>query len=425
MTRSLFLPFSYLEEMSFFIRWLGHCIALLAFVAYQSLFPHFVTPNLVFSVYGVCSVVFLIDVLVLFLSGTYSNRLDSKYLFFLDSLFLFAFILLIGVEGIYIFLFLSFLQILALSFHQDKLVLLQFTLWTSCLFSIGFFHNKGDLLLETKEVIFLTSNFCLIVSFITGNAFVDFLKNMTGILNQDNTLTPHSWGQKSKSSLFVALRLSNKFKPALNSLLDLFDSFLTKKGDFPKGKEDVFYRIKQINKLQDVIKKLEELENIKILAFNPINVNELIQKSIQNLMAHSERPSFLKETLELYSEGWVEGSHSHLERALSEIFINGFQALKKVENPEIHIKTYNKDNKMFVEILDNGAGVAREDMPHIKEPFFSKRLGKSGLGLSFAFKIIEAHKGVLEFNNTEKGFKVSITLPLLSGQAPSENKLIA
>ena len=47
-------------------------------------------------------------------------------------------------------------------------------------------------------------------------------------------------------------------------------------------------------------------------------------------------------------------------------------------------------------ISDNGPGISEEDLPHIFEPFFTRKEGGTGLGLSITYDIIQQHNGSIE-----------------------------
>ena len=425
MSQLLFLSLSSPSGIAFFLRHLSHWLVLVSLVVYQFLFSAFIVPSLFLSIYSLCAIVLFIDALVvLSYRDSSSKKFPSFFLLFIDSLFLFGLISILGAGGLHLLLSVALLQIVAISFFQNKSSLIKFVLWISFLFSLGFLWQT-DMPHSQGRAFFLLFNISLGVSFIIGNVLISFLKE--NFSNHKIVPFPSSSRERfSSSSLSVALHLSNRFKPALRSLLALFERSLSEKEELSKHKEDISYQIRQITQLQNLTQKLRQLEEEEVFSLQPVNVNEIIQKSIQNLLSHPERPSFLKETLELHSEGGIKGSALHLEQALKEILINSFQSLKKSSSPEIQIKTYTKDNEMLLEFLDNGQGVNEEDIPSLSEPLFSKRLGSSGLGLSFVFKIIKAHKGHIEIHNrsTQQGLKVLIRLPL-SSRNPSENRISA
>lgn len=72
----------------------------------------------------------------------------------------------------------------------------------------------------------------------------------------------------------------------------------------------------------------------------------------------------------------------------------------------------------FVEVSDNGPGIAKQDLKSVMEPYFrseksrSRRTGGAGLGLAISQEIIRVHGGEIELSNlTAGGLRVLIKLP--------------
>ena len=82
---------------------------------------------------------------------------------------------------------------------------------------------------------------------------------------------------------------------------------------------------------------------------------------------------------------------------------------------EIHLKTGQKENQVFVIISDTGCGMSSDVRSRIFDPFFTtKQVGAgTGLGLSVAYGIIKKHHGHIEVESEPgKGSEFTVWLPI-------------
>jgi signal transduction histidine kinase len=74
-----------------------------------------------------------------------------------------------------------------------------------------------------------------------------------------------------------------------------------------------------------------------------------------------------------------------------------------------------QDGRVWVEcvISDEGEGFIPGDLPHVFEPFYTRRSGGTGLGLALVQRIVEQHGGSVEAENLDAGgAAVRVRLPM-------------
>ena len=82
---------------------------------------------------------------------------------------------------------------------------------------------------------------------------------------------------------------------------------------------------------------------------------------------------------------------------------------------ELMIITERQRNWLIIRFADQGVGMDEETEQKMFDPFFtSKDIGEgTGLGMSIAYKIIQAHNGKIDVKTTVgEGTVISISLPI-------------
>lgn len=100
-----------------------------------------------------------------------------------------------------------------------------------------------------------------------------------------------------------------------------------------------------------------------------------------------------------------------LQRVLVNLMMNGLQAAG--EGGEVRLIAAPLANGgVEIEVLDNGPGIAAEDLQKIFNPFFTTRASGTGLGLAICHRIVEAHGGAIAAgNHPEGGARFVVRLP--------------
>ena len=194
--------------------------------------------------------------------------------------------------------------------------------------------------------------------------------------------------------------ISHQLKTPLTSIMIMLDNLK----DNPNMDEDtkqkfIFEISKQvdwINWLVISILKLSRLEaDVVKFSNNKINVKKFIDEIIDNL----EIPIEIKNQ-KIIIEGNKDvsfiGDYKWQQEAITNIIKNAIEHNKK--NGKITIKY--EENVLFtkITIIDEGHGIAKEDLKHIFERFYKAQNSSDnsvGIGLSLAKNIIEKNNGMI------------------------------
>jgi len=108
----------------------------------------------------------------------------------------------------------------------------------------------------------------------------------------------------------------------------------------------------------------------------------------------------------------IEAYASELNQVWTNIIDNAIDAMKGIG--EITLRTYEENDQVVVEIIDNGPGIPKEIQSRIYEPFFTtKPPGQgTGLGLHVTHDIVaNRHQGMMQLESKPGETKFKIILP--------------
>jgi signal transduction histidine kinase len=109
----------------------------------------------------------------------------------------------------------------------------------------------------------------------------------------------------------------------------------------------------------------------------------------------------------------VECLPSELNQVFMNLLVNAAHAIQQ-KRGTITIRTGTEGERVWIDIEDNGCGIAKENLGRIFDPFFTtKPVGKgTGLGLSLSYGIVKKHMGQIEvFSEVGVGTRFHIVLP--------------
>ena len=143
-------------------------------------------------------------------------------------------------------------------------------------------------------------------------------------------------------------------------------------------------------------------------------LNSVLQSSLELFSSQLEASHVTLRLEGWQQERWVSGDALQLQQLFTNLIGNALDALDSVENPQLTIRLETSEAHLQIEFIDNGSGIDPNDLSHLFEPFFTRKLDGQGLGLglSIADGIAQAHRGRLSASNApQTGAIFTLELP--------------
>ena len=178
---------------------------------------------------------------------------------------------------------------------------------------------------------------------------------------------------------------------------------------------------RQAKRAGTIIKRMRRLVSKRASSTEPADLNQVVEESVQILSPGLE----LKIDLDLQAEpSEVLIDRVQIQQVILNLAQNAVQAMEHDcdKDCQLIIRSGNLDNEfVFVEVVDNGPGIAPEHLERLFEPFFTRNKPDGlGLGLSITQNIVDTHGGELSAKHNEySGLTLRFTLPMASVAQPS------
>ena len=202
----------------------------------------------------------------------------------------------------------------------------------------------------------------------------------------------------------ISHELLNTLTP-VNSLIQNLE-YLAQQDELNKDDQDemkgslqiINSKSQQLLHFIDSYRQVAELPKPKKSLFN-------LKTTIENVLQifGSEFKSKNIKTFLNISDINLNADEKMVERVLVNLLTNSMHALSHSEKKEISIETQYLNNRTVIKIQDSGEGINDKIQEKIFLPFFTTRQNGSGIGLTLAKSIMEAHNGYIVYRNLEGG----------------------
>lgn len=210
--------------------------------------------------------------------------------------------------------------------------------------------------------------------------------------------------------------ISHELRTPLTSIkgwaIVLGSSDLTDKDELQEGLKIIEEEVGRLTYLVEELLDFSKLSSGKIsLSKEETDILQLVKGILKQMT-----PRFESKNIEVVFNGdSVERIDIDVNR-MKQVLINILDNAIKFspDGSVIKVGLFQKERVINLTIEDEGYGISKEDLPHVKEKFYKgKNVNSSnGIGLSICDEIINLHGGVFDINSVVgEGTLVTISLP--------------
>jgi signal transduction histidine kinase len=171
--------------------------------------------------------------------------------------------------------------------------------------------------------------------------------------------------------------------------------------------------LENVATLEKMVTQLVALKSAVVANSRPEDINEIVTMALARYEEPIRNNKVVVTTRFLENPPLLPVDRDNLVTAVANMIENSIEAMEKSYPKELTITTRVRDDCCEIEIADCGRGIPRETINNIYDPFYTSKTYGPGLGLVFALKTIQSHRGTISVQSeVGKGACFTIRLPL-------------
>jgi len=182
-----------------------------------------------------------------------------------------------------------------------------------------------------------------------------------------------------------------------------------------EDQNDLRHSLKTIEKrskgMVEFVQATKSYTNMPVPQFEKVNLKQIVKNVISLL-----KPGFENKGINVFLETDNQVPDLNLDAKLIEqllinIIKNSVEAFGELLEPKVNIRIVGikNENKIVMELVDNGPGIDADVIDNIFIPFYTTKKEGSGIGLSLSQQIMRLHGGSIQISSEiEKGTTVKL-----------------
>jgi len=205
--------------------------------------------------------------------------------------------------------------------------------------------------------------------------------------------------EKTEAYRQVAAALGQEMRSPLASILGFSQMVLAKTQD-PDVVQAVESILREARSSRDVLEKLVTFTGEHSTEKSEAKIEGPISQALKNIDGKIQQKGVRVEKDFQETTPWPMAT-ADLVKAFENIFMNAIEAMERMSEKVLSIKTWGADDGLHVTITDTGEGIDFENVAKVFDPFFTTRSFAQhvGLGLPVVVGILKEHNGTVKIQS--------------------------
>jgi len=211
----------------------------------------------------------------------------------------------------------------------------------------------------------------------------------------------------------LAAGVAHEIRNPLSSIKGFATYF---KERYRKNKDDqqtADIMIQEVERLNRVVGQLLEFARPINISRKPTSIAAIIEDSLRLVEREAFRKNIKIETRFSSPVNEVFIDPDRINQVLLNLYLNAIEAMENGGRLKVVLLLDEENKWIKLSVKDSGAGIKKEELAHIFDPYFTTKPSGTGLGLAIVHNIIDAHGGKMKVESSpKKGTTVTLFLPI-------------
>jgi PAS domain S-box-containing protein len=210
----------------------------------------------------------------------------------------------------------------------------------------------------------------------------------------------------------MAARVAHEIRNPLTAVGGLARKLREKDNHTPRDARYLEIIVNETMRLERIVTEIQTFTRDTVLELSLADLHQCLRDAVEMVQPDLQKFNVVIEMDLDAAVPPIVCDPQKMKQVFLNLLINGCHAMEK--GGVLRIRTELCENHVRVDIVDEGCGMAEQVLKKVQEPFFTTKASGSGLGVTIAQQLVEAHHGFLSYTSEpDQGTTATVRLPLV------------